>query len=99
MSGGTPVWLRASLVLVLLLLVLALGATGLYARYHSWHPCDWLLQDRVATVLREQGIDPDTASVVQRAIAVESPEVQAVRRLRSTAASCFATWAAGRVAP
>lgn len=70
-----------------------------HAVYHSWHPCDWLLQDRVESVLRGNGIDPDTASIPLRATVVESAEVQAVLRLRTTPAECMGTWALGRVFP
>jgi hypothetical protein len=85
--------------LALLLAVSGAGWVAARARYHSGHPCDWLLQDRVARVLRRQGVDPDTASVVLRARTAEHPEVRAALRLRPTPAGCLAAWASARIFP
>lgn len=95
-SRGRRRWLRVLLLLGVALLPLA--AWGLlHARYHSWHPCDWLLQDRVSRVLRQRGIDPDTASIPLKATVAGSAEVQAALQLRRTPAECLSTWTLGRV--
>lgn len=84
--------------IVLLLLPLS-GWVLLHQTYHSWHPCDWLLDDRVALILRRHGVDPDTASIRLKATVAESAEARAVLRLRSTPGQCLTTWAAGRILP
>lgn len=81
-------------------ILLPLGVWALlHESYDSWHPCDWLLVDRVALILRRQGIDPDTASIPLKATVVGSAEVRAVFQLRNTPGQCLITWAAGRVTP
>lgn len=82
-----------------LLVLLPLAWAGLHAHYDSWHPCDWLLRETVDHVLRQGGIDPDTASVPLKASTVETPYVQAVLHLRNTPAQCLGTWLSGRVFP
>lgn len=67
--------------------------------YHSWHPCDWLLQDRVALILHREGIDAEAASIPLKATVAESAEVRAVLQLRHTPMQCLSTWAAARVLP
>lgn len=80
-------------------LLLPLGAwVLLHGAYHSWHPCDWLLVDRVDLILRWEGIDPDTASVPLKAVVVESSEVRAVLQLRHTPMQCLGT-SASKVLP
>jgi hypothetical protein len=90
---------RLGPLLALLAVLPPLAWVGQHARYHSWHPCDWLLQEEVDALLRRQGVDPATASIVLRATAAEHPRVRAVLRLRNTPAECLVTWAAGRVLP
>lgn len=90
---------RWALLGILLLLLAAAGWGLLHRRYQSWHPCDWLLVDRVAVILRRQGVDPDTVSIPLKATVAESAEVRAVLRLRHTPAQCLITWAAARVLP
>lgn len=81
-------------------LLLPLGAwVLLHGTYQSWHPCDWLLVDRVDLILRREGIDPDTASIPLKATVVESGEVRAVLQLRHTPMQCLLTWATSRVLP
>lgn len=88
-----------ALALVGLLLLPPAGWVLLRQRYDSWHPCDWLLVDRVALILRRAGIDPDTASVPLKATVAASPEARAVLQLRNTPVECLSTWVAGRVLP
>lgn len=88
-----------TVVAVATLALLSLAWVGLHAHYRSWHPCDWLLQDTVAQVLRQRGIDPDTASIPLRASTVQAPYVQAVLQLRNTPGSCLSTWITGRILP
>ena len=95
----------AGVMLRMVLFVCALGLLigaawiGSHAVYHSWHPCDWLLQDTVERVLERRGVDPDTASIPLKAGVSEAPEVQIVLRLRRTPLECVSTWAAGRIFP
>lgn len=99
-TGAASPGRRRGLRILLLLgvVLLPLAAWGLlHASYHSWHPCDWLLQDRVSKVLRQRGIDPDTASIPLKATIAGSAEVQAALQLRRTPAQCLSTWALGRV--
>jgi hypothetical protein len=60
---------------------------------HSWHPCDWLLVERVDLILRREGVDPDTASIPLKAVVAESAEVQAILQRRNTPTQCLVTWA------
>ena len=103
MESSTAGLARSMRVLVVAavaaLALLALAWVGLHAHYRSWHPCDWLLQDTVAHVLWQQGIDPDTASIPLQARTVQAPYVQAVLQLRNTAGSCLSTWITGRILP
>lgn len=69
----------------------------LHRAYGSWHPCDWLLVDRVSRILRQRGVDPDTASIPLQATVAGSAEVRAVLLLRNTPGQCLVTWAAGRI--
>lgn len=99
-GGLTPLrtgW-RRGLIAGAALTALPLGAGAiLHAHYHSWHPCDWLLQDTVGAILRRSGVDPDTASVVLRATTVESPEARAALERHQTPSACLAAWGAGMV--
>lgn len=98
-SGDHHAWRASAIAFLGLALLLAAGWVASHAAYHSWHPCDWLLQDSVDRLLERRGIDPDTASIPLKATASESTEVQLVLRLRSTPARCLATWAAGQISP
>lgn len=82
-----------------LLLLSFVGWGLLHETYDSWHPCDWLLVDQVALILRREGIDPDAAPIPLKATVAESAEIRAVLRLRNTPAECLGTWAAGQVLP
>lgn len=86
------------LVFALALIVLpSAGWVILHGRYDSWHPCDWLLQDRVELMLRRQGLEPDAVPVPVKASLAESAEVRAVLQLRRTPMQCLGTLAAARV--
>lgn len=98
-ASRSTIRIRFIATVALLLAVPVAGWAAARARYHSGHPCDWLLQDRVAGVLRRQGVDPDTAPVVLRARTAEHPEVRAALRLRPTPAGCLAAWASARIFP
>jgi uncharacterized membrane protein len=87
------------LILGGLVILLGGGWIASHAVYHSWHPCDWLLQETVQAVLQRRGIDSDTASIPLQARVVELTEVQAVLRLRNTPAQCASTWLLGLVFP
>lgn len=97
--GRAGVVMRMALFACVLGLLLGAAWIGAHAVYHSWHPCDWLLQDTVDRVLERRGVNPDTASIPLKAEVSEAIEVQTVLRLRSTPFQCASTWAAGRIFP
>lgn len=97
--GRAGVMVRMVLIVGALGLLIGAAWIGSHAAYHSWHPCDWLLQDTVDRVLERRGIDPDMASIPLKAEVSEASEVQIVLRLRSTPLQCVSTWAAGRIFP
>lgn len=62
---------RAVLSMNLVGVLLLTAWIGARSVYHSWHPCDWLLQDTVDRVIARQDIDPDSASIRLKAVTSE----------------------------
>lgn len=98
--GRQRVLVRRLLLLTgALALLLPAGWIGMRAHYDSWHPCDWLLQERVDRALERRGIDPDSASIPLKATTAGSAEVQSVLRLRPEPLQCLATRMGDRIDP
>jgi hypothetical protein len=76
-AGEWGILMRIVALFCALGLLLGAAWIGFHAAYHSWHPCDWLLQDMVEDALVRRGIEVDDR------LSTSNPRVYAIGDIAS----------------